>query len=119
MKLEGFVIKEIEVENAIILCYKDYNVAKITYDRLEEEKYNQSMHTRVRLRFLWSPEEEYPCKIVVEFINRNKNIYVNPPRLPFEGSDLDEFQEITFMNSVGLEDCKILYSGDVPKINKC
>lgn len=116
MKLEGFVIKEIEVGNAIILCYKDYKMAKITYDRFEEEKYNQGMHTRVRLRFLWSPEEEYQCKIVVEFINRNKDVCANPPKLPFEGSDLDEFQELTFMNSVGIEDCKISYSGDVPKI---
>lgn len=116
MRLEGFIIDKIEVENAIILCYKNYNMAKITYDRLKEERYNQSMGARVRLRFLWSPEEEYQCRIVVEFINRNKNVYANPPILPFEGSDLDEFQEITFMSSVDLNDCKISYSGDVPKI---
>lgn len=116
MKIEGFVIDDIEVENAIILSYKDYNMAKITYDRFKEEKYNQSMGARVRLRFLWSPKEEYRCKIVVEFINRNKDVCANPPKLPFEGDDLDEFQELTFMNSVGLEDCKISYSGDVPKI---
>lgn len=116
MKVEGFVIEKIEVGNAIILSYKDYNMAKITYDRFEEEKYDQNMGARVRLRFLWSPEEEYPCKIVIEFINRNKDVCADPPKLPFEGSDLDEFQELTFMNSVGIEDCKISYSGKVPKI---
>ncbi len=116
MKIKGFIIDEIDVENAIILCYKDYKTAKDIYGRLEEQRFKQSLHNRVRLKFVWFPGEEY--KVVVEFINRNKNVYVDPPKFPFEGTDLDEFQEITFMNSVNLGDCKMIYSGDVPKIRR-
>lgn len=116
MKLEGFIIKETEVQNAIILCYKDYDMAKNVYEKLREQKDKGFMLNRVLLRFIWSPQEEYQCKIAVEFVNRNKNVYVNPPMLPFEGTDLDEFEERTFLDSVDIKDCHIIYSGDVPKI---
>lgn len=118
MKLEGFIIEEIDVSNAIVLCYKNCRYAKEIYDKLEEQRFKQSLYGRTRLRFIWSPEDEYECKVVVEFFNRNKDVYVNPPRFPFPGTDMDEFQEITFMNSVNIGDCKIIYCGDVPTIRK-
>jgi len=117
MKIKGFIIDEIEVGNAIVLCYKDYKMAKDVYDRLEEQKCKQNFFShRVWLRFIWSLDLEYQYKIVVEFINRNKDIYAKPPKFPFEGTDLDEFEEWSFMNPVDIKECKIIYSGDVPEI---
>lgn len=116
MKITGYILKETEVSNAIILCYKDYKKAIDVYDELVTEKFGQNMHTRVHLIFVWNPEDKYPCKVVVEFINRNKDIYINPPKFPFNGVDLDEFQERTFLSRIDLEECHIIYAGDVPKI---
>jgi hypothetical protein len=116
MKISGYILKETEVSNAVILCYKDYKKAKNVYDELEKERYKQNMHTRTYLTFMWNPEDQYPCKVVVQFINRNKDVYVNPPKFPIKGVDLDEFQERTFLSCANLEDCHIIYSGDVPKI---
>ena len=70
----------------------------------------------MRLIFVWNPEDQYPCKIVVEFINRNKDVYVVSPKFPINGVDLDEFQERTLLSCVDLEECNIIYSGDVHKI---
>lgn len=70
MKIIGYVLKETEVSNATILCYKNYKKARDTYDE----------------------------------------------KFPINGIDLDEFQERTFLSCVDLEDCQIIYSGDVPKI---
>jgi len=120
MKVTGYVLKETEISNAIIFCYKDYKKARDTYDELVTERFGQDMRARVRLVFIWSPEDQYSCKVVVEFINRNKDIYVDPPKFPFpiEGVDLDEFQERTFLSCVDLEECDIIYSGDVHKIRR-
>lgn len=116
MKITGYVLKETEVSNAVILCYKDYKKARYTYDELVTERFGQSMGARVRLIFIWNPEDQYPCNVIVEFINRNKDVCVNPPKFPIKGVDLDEFQERTFLSCVNLEECDIIYSGDVPKI---
>ena len=118
MKIKGFIINEIEISNAIILCYKDYELAKDVYDKFVEQRYKYGFHTRTYLRFVWSPGEEYECKVVVEFINRNKDTYIDPPKFVFQGTDLDEFQEMTFMSSVDIKEGKIIYSGDVPRIGK-
>lgn len=116
MKVTGYVLKETEISNAIIFCYKDYKKARDTYDELVTERFGQDMRARVRLVFIWSPEDQYSCKVVVEFINRNKDTYVDSPKFPIEGVDLDEFQERTFLSCVDLEECDIIYSGDVHKI---
>lgn len=116
MKILGYILQEEEVNDAVILCYIHNKMAKDMYSKLKQEKYRQNMHHRIKIRLIWSPDEEYQYKIVIEFINRNKNIYVNPPKFLFEGSDLDEFQERMFLSIVNIEDCKILYSGDVPNI---
>ena len=43
MKIIVYVLKETEVSNAVILCYKDYKKARDTYDELVKERFGQNM----------------------------------------------------------------------------
>jgi hypothetical protein len=106
MELLGFVIETVEVKDGIILCYKNYNDAKSVFDKFQEK----ISPMRTRLKLIVSPEEEYGCKVIVEFINRVENTYHLPVQ---DRINRDRRTEVDLMNSIDIGNCKVIYTGDV------
>jgi len=111
----GFEIEKIRLHcNCIVLCYYDYEVLKKMYEFLEHKtKYEFLEHktnNQIRLRIIVTPFDEPNFKIVVEFINRNKDCYC-VGYMP-ENILSDEDREKKFLSNITEFD-KIIYIGDV------
>lgn len=102
----GFRIEKIKLHwDCIILCYNNFDNLKLVYESLEHKASAQ-----IRLMIIVTPFDE-PCfKIVIEFINRNKDVYLTgciPKNL-----ESDEERERKFLSNVNKFD-KIIYIGDI------
>jgi len=108
-KMVGFEIKEVELDgNCIIFCYNDYKTLKSTYNTLKNKTPSQ-----IQLIVIVAPLDECAFNLVVKFINRNKDCYLEG-YIP-KDIESDESRERQFLSNINGFN-KIIYVGDVIKV---
>lgn len=109
--LFGIELKETEInENCIILCYNNLDEMKSVFDVL---KYKTN--SKINLKVIITPFDDPKFKIIIRFINRNKDVY-QPGCIP-TNIKTDFQREIDFLSNINTYD-KIIYVGDVIKWEK-